>query len=103
MPRDVRTRWNSTFDMLEFALKYRSVINAYTADRKNNLRQLELSEREWAIAEQLCNVLKVSVGTTTHNKRKLTPQLEGPQGRDPLLLSIHAESRHGDTGHGRDR
>jgi hypothetical protein len=37
MPRDVRTCWNSTFDMLEFMLKYRTVINAYMANRKNNL------------------------------------------------------------------
>jgi len=59
MPRDVATRWNSTFDMLEFALKYRKVIDKVTADRKNDLRQLELCEREWGIVDQLTRVLKV--------------------------------------------
>lgn len=27
MPRDVATRWNSTFDMLDFALRYREAID----------------------------------------------------------------------------
>ncbi|KAI0745592.1 hypothetical protein C8Q76DRAFT_598751, partial [Earliella scabrosa] len=33
LPRDVRTRWNSTYDMLETALKYRKVVDAMCADK----------------------------------------------------------------------
>ncbi|KAJ7801836.1 hypothetical protein B0H14DRAFT_2159890, partial [Mycena olivaceomarginata] len=33
IPRDVRTRWNSTYDMLAFAEEYRPVIDAITSDR----------------------------------------------------------------------
>lgn len=60
--------------MLEFAIKYRSAINAVTADRKNGLRQLELSEREWDIADQLCKVLKVRGKTWIHRckQRRVT-------------------------------
>ena len=64
MPRDVATRWNSTYDMLSFALEYRKAIDILTAERKNGLRQFELSEREWTIVSQLCETLKVSRGTT---------------------------------------
>jgi len=32
MPRDVSTHWNSTFDMLEFALKYRKAIDSVSAE-----------------------------------------------------------------------
>jgi hypothetical protein len=60
MPRDVTTRWNSTYDMLNFALEYRKAVDILTADRKNELREYELSEREWTIAGQLCDILKVS-------------------------------------------
>ncbi|KAG6838862.1 hypothetical protein C0991_007838, partial [Blastosporella zonata] len=59
IPRDVPTRWNSTFDMLDVALQYRRAVNQLTNDRKNKLREFELSEREWKIAEQLCDVLKL--------------------------------------------
>jgi hypothetical protein len=44
MPRDVTTRWNSTYDMLKFALEYRKAIDILTADRQNDLRNYELSE-----------------------------------------------------------
>jgi hypothetical protein len=46
IPRDVATRWNSTYDMLRFALEYRKAIDILTADRNNDLRSYELSERE---------------------------------------------------------
>ncbi|KAF4612580.1 hypothetical protein D9613_012727 [Agrocybe pediades] len=42
MPRDVTTRWNSTFDMLVFALEYQQVINKITASRDFKMRKYEL-------------------------------------------------------------
>jgi hypothetical protein len=59
MPRDVVTRWNSTFDMLEFALLYRKPLDDLTNDREMKLRSYELSEEEWIIVEQLAGILKV--------------------------------------------
>jgi hypothetical protein len=47
--------------MLDFALQYRKAIDAISADREMGLRQFELSEKEWNIATQLRDVLKVSL------------------------------------------
>jgi len=63
MPRDVSTRWNSTFDMLNFAIEYRKAIDAISGDREMELRQFELAEFEWKIAVQLRDVLKVRDNT----------------------------------------
>jgi len=60
IPHDVTTHWNSTYDMLNFALEYCKAIDILTADRQNKLWNYELSEREWTIAKQLCDILKVS-------------------------------------------
>jgi hypothetical protein len=60
MPRDVRTRWNSTFDMLAFALRYRAAIDDITGNKKADLRRYELDNEEWKVAEQLCSALKVA-------------------------------------------
>jgi hypothetical protein len=43
MPHDVVTRWNSTFNMLEFALLYRKPLDDLTNDREMKLRSYELS------------------------------------------------------------
>jgi hypothetical protein len=60
MPRDVATRWNSTFDMLQFALAYCTPLDDLTGIREMKLRSYELSEEEWKIADQLAGVLDVS-------------------------------------------
>lgn len=61
MPRDVSTRWNSTYDMLDFAVGYQSAIDDMTGDKTTNLRKYELDDGEWKIAEQLRDTLKVRV------------------------------------------
>jgi len=59
MPQDVTTHWNSTFDMLTFALEYQEALELITGNQKMKLRQYELSEEDWHIAGKLCDVLKV--------------------------------------------
>jgi len=59
MPCDVSTWWNSTYDMLSFAIEYHKALESITANWKNDLQQFELSEDEWVIAEQVCDTLKV--------------------------------------------
>ena len=61
MPRDVTTRWNLMYDMLDFAVKYRNALDKVTSDRKNDLRRYEMDDNDWKLAEQLRNVLEVSL------------------------------------------
>jgi hypothetical protein len=61
MPRDVATRWNSTFDMLDFALEYRLPIDEMTSNRDLNLRKYELQDDEWMAAENLRDTLKARI------------------------------------------
>jgi hypothetical protein len=57
LPCNVITRWNSTYYMLDFAIRYRTVIDAMTADKSLKLRKFELETEEWSIAEDLVTVL----------------------------------------------
>jgi hypothetical protein len=61
MPRDVPTRWNSTFDMLDFAIWYCVAINVMTAVRELDLRKYELGAGEWQTANELREVLDMSI------------------------------------------
>lgn len=89
MPRDVATRWNSTYDMLVFALDHRKAIEIMSADRENGLRSFELSSGEWRIVAQLCDILKVCARLLTSIHVLLTPLLPtDTQGGDSLLLPL---------------
>ena len=59
MPRDVRTRWNSTYDMVAFAYDYKDAVNEITSIRELKLRKYKIDEDEWEILQQLCDILKV--------------------------------------------
>jgi hypothetical protein len=60
IPRDVTTHWNSTYDMMTFSLQYTESIDAITADKATKLRKYELDDGDWAIAQDLVAILKVS-------------------------------------------
>lgn len=47
--------------MLDFAIQYRQAIDTMTAARAFDLRKYELGPEEWKLAEELRNVLKVSI------------------------------------------
>ncbi len=49
MSRDVQTRWNSTYDMMSFAVEYKGCNQQVTADRDNDVRDLELDQDEWEL------------------------------------------------------
>ena len=58
-PLDVVTRWNSTYDMLQFVLDYQDPIDSITADKSLKLRKYELDDTQWEIIGNLISVLKV--------------------------------------------
>ncbi|KAH9981720.1 hypothetical protein BJV74DRAFT_797816 [Russula compacta] len=45
--------------MLNFAIDYKKAIEAMTSEWKSDLHQFELDEEEWAIAEELQDMLKI--------------------------------------------
>lgn len=93
MPRDVTTRWNSTYDMLEFAIEFREALDTITGDKEMKLRKYEMDSEEWEIAHQLRDVLKVSIGPVLVSK--LTQQLLPPvrSSRTQLCFSREIVSR----------
>jgi hypothetical protein len=64
MPCDVSTCWNSTYDMLLFALDFCLAIDSMTALHDFDLQRYELSPAEWGIAKELRDILKVFLSPT---------------------------------------
>ena len=72
LPRDVAMCWNSTFDMLNFALKYQAGIDGITDKHKLGVSQYTLGNEEWELLTQLRNVLKVSMHCTAFQLTNIT-------------------------------
>jgi hypothetical protein len=53
--QDVKTRWNSTFYMLERLLEQRKVIALYCSDKES---PSNLTHHQWTVAENVCNLLR---------------------------------------------
>jgi hypothetical protein len=58
IPRDVITCWNSTYDMMAFALTYRKPIDEITANKTLKLRCYELDAEDWQIVDDLVSILE---------------------------------------------
>ena len=89
MPRDVITRWNSTYKMIVFALEYREAIDEISGDR--DMRRYELLEEEWELVQQLSDVLGVRCARcpipATHTFLDI-------HGCNPFLFTFNTESCH---------
>ena len=59
IPRNVVTRWNSTYDMMHFTLTYRQAVDQITTDKSLKLRRFELDNDDWVIVNDLVSVLEV--------------------------------------------
>ncbi|KAJ3748227.1 hypothetical protein EV360DRAFT_57004, partial [Lentinula raphanica] len=59
IPRDVATRWNSTFDMLIAFLKMKQPIMAFLDRSTNRVYDLLLEDDEWNAIEGLVSALKI--------------------------------------------
>jgi hypothetical protein len=58
IPRDVPTRWNSTFDLLLFAKQYRKAID-HVVEEHEELEELKLTRKDWKIVDELLEILEV--------------------------------------------
>jgi len=72
IPCDVKTHWNSTYDMLTVTFDYRIVIDNVTGNKMLKLRQYELDDRDWEVVKDLLCVLKVSLYPRRHTWKTQT-------------------------------
>jgi hypothetical protein len=59
IPRDVKTHWNSTYDLVKMAYRFRPAIDDITADKSLKLRKYKLNDDDWKVIGDLLRVLKV--------------------------------------------
>ncbi|KAJ3830446.1 hypothetical protein F5880DRAFT_1468533, partial [Lentinula raphanica] len=58
LPRDVATRWNSTFDMLAAFIRLKEPITEFLDRSSNGLAEYALDNEEWEAIEGLVSILK---------------------------------------------
>ncbi|KAI0739255.1 hypothetical protein C8Q80DRAFT_1222381 [Daedaleopsis nitida] len=88
LPRDVCTQWNSTYDMLDIALKYRKAGDKICKEKQNKLRELELTPEEWGYVQQLQGVLKAATSFFSVNTPNLAKVIPAMDHLDQLLSTV---------------
>ncbi|KAJ3834418.1 hypothetical protein F5878DRAFT_518082, partial [Lentinula raphanica] len=58
LPRDVATRWNSTYDMMAAFLEMKTEVSEFLDRSSNRLSDFVLSEDEWEAIKDLVSILK---------------------------------------------
>lgn len=66
LKQDVKTRWNSTYYMLERMLEQKQVIAAYSAEHNES----NISQYQWGIIEKLIHILKPFEELTREHSKK---------------------------------
>ncbi|KAE9403682.1 hypothetical protein BT96DRAFT_1079562, partial [Gymnopus androsaceus JB14] len=87
IPRDVRTRWNSTFDMINMAVQYGTPLNSFINDSNNGLTAFALSTTEWIILENLRDVLQDATLFCSCNSATLASVVPAMDKLDLLLTT----------------
>ncbi|KAH8108920.1 hypothetical protein DFH11DRAFT_1818298 [Phellopilus nigrolimitatus] len=86
LDRRVSTRWKSEFACIEAHFFFRTVIEQLTGTAANKLQSFRLNDRQWFLAQHLCDVLAIFDGPT-----KLFSKAEVPLIADtiPMLTKVH--------------
>jgi hypothetical protein len=64
-----------------------------------NLRQYELDEEEWKVAQQLCDTLKARTGFNLSQHQKFT-ELSDIRGRNLILFALYTKPRNSHSSNG---
>ncbi|KAF5319873.1 hypothetical protein D9758_018909 [Tetrapyrgos nigripes] len=102
LPRDVKTHWNSTFDLLKFALEYRAAVDDVTGNKDLAYRKYELTSKEWEILEDLKYVLEVfkraTLSFSDDHKSSISAVIPAMDKIDNMLSTqITSATPHGST------
>lgn len=100
LPRDVATRWNSTYDMMVAFIEMKTAVVQFLDCASNGLSEYMLSEEEWEAASDLTKALKVCIHIL-HDAHLFTIHHLHTQGCNNVLFIklIQHFSSHSGYGH----
>ena len=97
--RDISTQWNSSCDLMGFAVEYHEAMDRIAGDQKFDLRNYEMSEDEWEIADNLHSALQVSQNGLC-NMVHTDHSSQGLEGCNRVLFLGYTKPCHCDPSHG---